>query len=550
MTKKPDNTKIPDPGSQDLRDLLDDFPGVAYRCLNDSCWTMKFISAGIHALAGYQPEQLLSGKVDYNHIIHPADRQRVWQQIQDAIAAREYFQFEYRIRTADGQEKWIWEQGCGVFDAEGELLMLEGFINDITERKQAEQQLALLVFALNHVHEAVYLIDEHARFLYVNDEACRALGYSRGELQQMGIEDIDPGYSMELWEAHWNEIRNKGAISLETSHQRKDGHVFPVEISANYFEYDDREYDLALARDITTRKEQEARIQHLAYHDALTDLPNRNLSLDRLGHAMSYAKRHGQTLAILFLDLDNFKIVNDTMGHPVGDELLRQVGGRLSGTLREQDTIGRVGGDEFLIFLPELSSAQDAAHVTDKILAALIAPFDVTDYSLHVTASVGISLYPRDASDANTLVKYADTALYLAKEQGRNTFKFFSPELDQKIHDRLHMENDLRQAINKNEFLLYYQPQFNLATGVVTGVEALLRWQHPVRGLIPPGDFIPLAEDIGLIIPLGEWVLRTAGTQARAWQEAGIFSIRICINISRRQLAQAVEPKWWSCTCR
>ncbi|MDZ7736602.1 MAG: diguanylate cyclase [Gammaproteobacteria bacterium] len=497
MSQKPDNTKIPGQGDQDLRALLDNYPGVAYRCLNDGDWTMMFISAGVHDLTGYRPDQLLAGHIEYNDIIHPDDREYVFLQVQGAIGKKQYYQLEYRVRTADGQEKWVWEQGCGVFNAEGELLMLEGFINDITERKQTEQQLALLVFALNHVHEATYLIDEHARFLYVNDEACRALGYSRGELQQMGIEDIDPGYSMELWEVHWNEIRNKGAISLETSHQRKDGHVFPVEISANYFEYDDREYNLALARDITTRKEQEARIQHLAYHDALTDLPNRNLSLDRLGHAMSYAKRHGQTLAILFLDLDNFKVINDTMGHPVGDELLRQVGGRLSGTLREQDTIGRVGGDEFLIFLPELSSAQDAAHVTEKILAALIAPFEVTGYSLHVTASVGISLYPRDASDVNTLVKYADTALYLAKDQGRNTFKFFSPELDQKIHDRLHMENDLRQAIKNNEFLLHYQPQFNLATGVMTGVEALLRWQHPVRGLIPPGDFIPLAEDIG-----------------------------------------------------
>jgi diguanylate cyclase (GGDEF)-like protein len=241
---------------------------------------------------------------------------------------------------------------------------------------------------------------------------------------------------------------------------------------------------------------------------------------------------------VLFVDLDRFKTINDTLGHPAGDMLLQQAGVCLAELLRDEDTVGRVGGDEFLILLPGLDTVQDVAHVTDKIHESLSVPFKVTGHQLHITASIGISLYPRDADKAETLVKYADTALYLAKEQGRDTFRFFSPELDAKVRARLHMENDLRFAIDRDELLLHYQPQMNLSTGQLTGAEALIRWQHPLHGLVSPADFITIAEETGLIIPIGEWVLRTACTQARTWQLAGISGFRISVNLSGRQLEQ------------
>jgi diguanylate cyclase (GGDEF)-like protein len=238
----------------------------------------------------------------------------------------------------------------------------------------------------------------------------------------------------------------------------------------------------------------------------------------------------------MFLDVDRFKTINDTLGHPAGDTLLQQIGRRLTETLRVGDTVARAGGDEFLVLVPGLHSAEDAGPVAEHVLASLSAPFIVSGQTLRVTGSVGLSICPRDAGDVESLIKYADTALYLAKEQGRNTFRFFSPDLDAQVRARMHLENDLRLAVDRNEFILHYQPQIDLATGRIIGVEALLRWLHPQRGLVLPGSFIHAAEETGLILPIGEWALRAACVQARAWQEAGIPRLRIGVNISGKQL--------------
>ena len=291
----------------------------------------------------------------------------------------------------------------------------------------------------------------------------------------------------------------------------------------------------ALRERVLTQQKRERQIRFLAYHDALTRLPNRVLLLSRLRQAIAHTQRSNETLAVMFLDVDRFKAINDTLGHPAGDTLLQHIGRRLTETLRVGDTVARAGGDEFLILVPGLHSAEDAGPVAEHVLASLSAPFIVSGQTLRVTGSVGLAICPRDACDVENLIKYADTALYLAKEQGRNTFRFFSPDLDAKVRARMHLENDLRQAVDRNEFVLHYQPQIELATGRVFGVEALLRWLHPQRGLVSPAGFIPIAEETGLILPIGEWALRTACLQARAWHESSGSRVRVAVNISGKQ---------------
>jgi len=289
-------------------------------------------------------------------------------------------------------------------------------------------------------------------------------------------------------------------------------------------------------QDITRRKQQEARIQHLAYHDPLTGLPNRALLMDRLARAIAHAQRNECQAALLFLDLDRFKTINDTLGHLLGDELLQQVGQRLRSSLREDDTIARLGGDEFVVVLGGVQDLGQPAHVADKMMAALADPFHIGGQSLYVTGSLGVSLYPRDGADTDTLLRHADTALYKAKDAGRNAYRFFSPEMDAQAHERLRLENELRGAIERQELVLHYQPQARLSDGGVCGVEALVRWQHPREGLLPPLTFIPIAEETGLINDIGDWVLNEACRQWRVWQDQGVPLQRLAVNLSARQL--------------
>ena len=281
----------------------------------------------------------------------------------------------------------------------------------------------------------------------------------------------------------------------------------------------------------------EVQLQHLAYHDSLTGLPNRALLLDRLTHQiLPRARRYGHQVAVLFTDFDRFKTINDTLGHSVGDALLCETAERLRLLLREGDTVARIGGDEFLILLPRVLVAREVVQVATKLLDALSVPFSVLGYTLHLTTSVGISLYPQDGEDADALIKHADIALYAAKARGRNNYQMFDPGMNALAHQRLLIENALRWALLREEFVLYYQPRVNLATGRITGVEALIRWQHPERGLLPPGEFIAVAEEIGIIGEIGEWVLRVACRQAWLWQAEGLPPLRMAVNVSARQL--------------
>jgi diguanylate cyclase (GGDEF)-like protein len=293
-----------------------------------------------------------------------------------------------------------------------------------------------------------------------------------------------------------------------------------------------------LVQNIEQRKRAEDRIRHLAYHDALTDLPNRAQLEDHLAKALAQARRKGCMLALLYLDLDRFKHVNDAVGHSLGDHVLQSVAERLTSIVRGADTVARVGGDEFTILLPEISCAQDAVDVAERILTDLRQPVMVDHREFHATTSMGIAFYPDDAEEADTLLRNADIAMYRAKEKGRDNHQLYTAAMNARIAERFAVENDLRRALERQEFVVYYQPQVDISSQQIVGVEALVRWQHPSRGLMLPADFIPVAEESGLIVPLGEWVLRTACAQVKAWQEAGLPAIRLAVNLSGRQFQQ------------
>ncbi len=331
----------------------------------------------------------------------------------------------------------------------------------------------------------------------------------------------------------------------EMTLRRKDGHEFPASLSVSPLHGPDgaiRGY-LGIASDIGRQKAAESRIRFLAHYDSLTELPNRNYLGQRLAEAQEQCRRRGEPLALLFLDLDRFKYVNDSLGHHAGDLLLQAVSRRFMTCVRAEDTVARTGGDEFVILLPSLPDRSRAVEVAERILAALRDPFDIRSQRLTISPSIGIALYPEDGDDAETLIKHADAAMYQAKAAGRNAYRFYDSQYARELSDRLILENELRLALERKQFILHYQPQLDVFSGEITGVEALLRWQHPQHGLVPPDRFIPIAEDSGLIVPIGDWVLRAACAQAHAWRVAGLLDAPMAVNLSARQFDQPDLPE-------
>jgi diguanylate cyclase (GGDEF)-like protein len=338
----------------------------------------------------------------------------------------------------------------------------------------------------------------------------------------------------------WETLLNTGSWQGELMDRRKNGDVYPkwLSITVVLDEKGDISNYIALFSDITERKASYERIQYLAHFDALTNLPNRALLNDQLDMAIAMATRSQRQLAIVFLDLDRFKIVNDSLGHHTGDLLLQIVAERLKSCVRETDIVARLGGDEFVILLNCIQEPNEAAFVAQKVVEAIAIPFTLNGNNVNIGTSIGIAIYPDNGLDHSTLIKNADAAMYHAKENGRNNFQFFSSLMNDKAFERLTLENDLRQALKREEFFLLYQPQIDVLTGRIVGAEALIRWQHPEKGLVPPNDFISLAEKCGLIVPIGEWVLKTACAQNISWQKEGLAPVLTAVNISAQQFHQ------------
>jgi diguanylate cyclase (GGDEF)-like protein/PAS domain S-box-containing protein len=378
---------------------------------------------------------------------------------------------------------------------------------------------------------------ESLRFMEVNEAAIGHYGYSRAEFFAQRITDIRPAEDVDALTVQVR-TRTPGAHHREARHRLKDGRLIDVEVNSHEFVFDHQPAVLVAVQDVTRRNALEAELRHQAFHDSLTNLANRALFADRIEHAIQRASRDTTTVAVLVADLDGFKTVNDSLGHTAGDALLVAVAQRLQSALRPSDTAARLGGDEFGILLEDLDEPNEASDVAQRLIDALAAPFCLSGKELFVHASIGIALRERNEEDGGELLRNADAAMYGAKSEGKGRYRLYEPDMHSAAVARLELEADLRRAIDGNEFVLHYQPVASLSTGNVASLEALVRWQHPDRGLIPPDEFIPLAEENGLIIDIGRWVLREACRQARLWQNTfPDVPFTIAVNVSARQLA-------------
>ncbi|MBN7798713.1 sensor domain-containing protein [Parahaliea mediterranea] len=438
----------------------------------------------------------------------------------------------------DGNARWFANNCLGMVE-DGCLVRGWGARVDITHRKVTEQRLRLSASVFENIADGIFITDADSSIVDVNQAFVEITGFAREDVIGRDPRMLQAGrHDDSFFRELQRTLGVKGQWRGEIWYRRKDGEVFPVLLTINRVLGDDggTTHYVFAATDISQIKQSEERLDFLAHHDPLTGLPNRALLNERLEWAMQHVRRQSRSFAVVFIDLDHFKHVNDSLGHPAGDRVLQDVGQRLVGVLRQDDTVARLGGDEFVLLLEDIAHPDKAAKVAAKVMRALAEPFEVEGRDIRVQASMGICMYPGDGDDAATLLRNADAAMFRAKDRGRNTYEFYTEELTRKAFERVLLESNLRLAVEREELFLNYQPQIELATGRVVGMEALIRWNHPELGLLSPTRFIPLAEDSGLIHAIGEWVLREACRQARAWCEAGLEFGRLGVNVSRAQL--------------
>ena len=491
-----------------------------------------------YAEAFGQTEQGILGKT-FGEIIGPEAEALIRPAVERVLRERVAVSYERELPQADGSPRWIEVHLIPQLGEDGEPVASCVMINDITKHRLAERQVRESEARLDKFMRATVegiLFHKDGITTDVNPPGCALVGYTLDEM--IGRHVLSFIAEDELPKVR--EVMRLGReLSYETAVLHKDGSRIPVEFIVRTLERDGEKLRMTIVRDIRDRLASEARIQHLAHHDGLTGLLNRGAFMERMALLMKRAERKGEMLALLFIDLDNFKRVNDSLGHLEGDQVLTTVSERLVGALRDSDMVGRFGGDEFVVLLTELTSRADIVVVLEALLSVVEVPVKADGRALSVTPSIGVAVYPDDGREAAELVQHADTAMYRAKSRGRATYQFFEPALAETAYADLVLEAELAQGLTRNEFELFFQPQVDAATGQLSGAEALLRWRHPQRGLLSPDAFIFVAERHRLMLALGEWVMREAALTARRWRAQGLTHghgpMRIAVNLSRMQ---------------
>ena len=524
---------------------------------NDWVWEVDgrgfytYTNPKVKNLLGYEPEDII-GKTPFDFMPkHEADR--VASFFKEIVESHQSFSGLENINLhKDGREIVLETNGAPIVDAEGNCVGYRGIDRDITERKRSEETLRTtqlqLLEAMDLAHIVYWEFDPVTQ-TYVFNDPFYALYGTTAEQEGgylMSREDYAKRFIHPDDTTLYHQVRTENTstpdtglpVDLEHRIIRRDGEVRHILVRGRIIKDDSgriiRRY--GVNQDITERKLAGEKIQYLATHDVLTGLLNRSMFSQLLNHSIQTAQRYQRQFALLFIDLDRFKIINDTLGHEAGDLLLQAIAGRLKGPLRAVDIVARLGGDEFAILIEEVSNSNQVATVARKILTSVIKPITLMGQECRITASIGICMCPKDAEDEQSLMKNADMAMYLAKEEGKNNYQFYSKNIQSKSLERLSIETNLRLALERNEFSLHYQAKVDFKTNTITGVEALLRWQNPYLGSVTPMQFIPVAEETGLIMPIGKWVIKTACAQNVAWQKQGLPAVCMAVNLSLQQL--------------
>lgn len=464
----------------------------------------------------------------------------------DLSHQRRFTMVEHRVVHKDGHTVVLQTSGSPFYNSDGKFCGYRGIDRDVTERKRAEATMAKLSSAIEQAADSILITDNKGVIEYVNAGFEETTGFTREEALGQAPNILKSGMmDKDFYRRMWEAIARGDVFRDVVVNRKKDGTVYYEEKTITpLVDAEGRiSHFVSSGKDITERMRAQEQLQYLAYHDVLTDLPNRTLFMDRLSQAITHAAREGRLLALLFMDLDNFKVINDSLGHPAGDQLLQELAKRLRSGLREGDTVARLSGDEFAVLLEDLASAEDVAPIARKILDHICAPFMTEGRELIATTSIGIALFPDDGTEPAVLLKNADIAMYRAKDKGRNNYRFYTRDMNAAAEERLLVENELRRALERGEFFLAYQPQVTIDGRRVIGVEALIRWRHSRRGVVAPADFVPVLEETGLIVAVGEWVLRRACRQLRASREGGLAVPRVAVNIAPRQLAEPGFPE-------
>ena len=513
-----------------------------YRMLADGGTRFEYVSPRWCAINRIASDAVLADATVALAVIHPEDRPE-FERLQQLLRQRpQPFVWEGRV-LVHGEIRWMRIESSPTVLDNGDILW-DGMQSDVTERRQAKEKLRLAAAVIASSRDGIVITNLEPRILSINAAYTRITGYTEAEVLGQNPRLLQSGHhDRAFYQALWADLLETGYWEGELWNRRKNGEIYPQWLTlstvrdaagqaVNY---------VGILTDLSQIKAFEERLDRLVHYDPLTGLPNRLLAQSRLAHAVEQAQRHDHQVGILLIDLDQFKTINDSLGHPAGDELLQALAWRLRERLREEDTLARIGGAEFLLVLEYLKRPEEAALVAQTLIHLLEQPFILSGQEVYMNASIGLSLYPTDGNTATELIQHADAAVFQAKAQGRKTYRFYTEALTQAAQQRLDLESRLRRALERDEFVLHYQPLVAVPDGRIVGIEALVRWQPPGESLIPPMHFIPLAEETGLIVPLGQWVLHTACAQAKAWLDQG-RPLLLAVNLSARQFQQQDLP--------